>query len=131
MNQEKRVDLVALLLRLGIGTVFLLFGFDKLPHPEKWIVFFPAHLKQSFLSPHTFLKLQGVFEFSLGLALILGFLTRAAGVVASCLLLLILFVLGWDPVAIRDAGLFATSLAIVLMGPGKWSIDFFLEKASK
>jgi len=72
---EKLKPLALLLLRLGVGTVFLSQGYLKLfASPGKWLVWFPQHGFPSY-----FAYLAGGMEFFGGILLILGLLTRVAG----------------------------------------------------
>ena len=120
----QRDSCAPLLIRLGLAAVFILFGFDKLVHPETWIVFYPPRVHQVVpLPPYEFLKFQGIAEILLGTALGLGFMTRISAFLAACILGLIIFFLWLDPLAIRDIGLFCASLALVISGGGNWSLD--------
>ena len=117
------------LVRLGLGIVFALFGYDKLPHPESWIVYYPPLLHRwSPLPPLEWLRFQGVAETLLGIALVLGFMTRLSAVTAAGVLALIVVFLGFDPVAIRDAGLFFAAFSLAISGPGEWSLDAWLTR---
>lgn len=123
------------ILRLGVGIVFLSFGLNKLSHPADWVVFIPSWLAD-FLSHggftvHVFLHAQGIAETVLGIQFILGVLTRITACVASLVLILIIYSIGLDPVGIRDAGLFFSSIAILVLGPGEWSIDRWFKKYLK
>ena len=121
-----------LLIRLGLGTVFMLFGYDKLPHPESWIIYYPPQFSRLVpLPPIECLKLQGIGETLLGAALILGFMTRLSACLAAVMLTLIIYFVGWDPVAIRDGGLLFAVLSLVLSGGGPWSVDAFLTRIEK
>ena len=132
MNPEKKRSLSLFLLRSGVGIVFILFGIDKLPHPERWIAYFPHQLAVPFFySPYEFLRVQGILEVLVGTMLLTGFLTRVAAVIATSLLLAIVYLLMPDPIAIRDLGLFFSSAAIIIAGPGHWSLDKFLDQLSQ
>ena len=118
-----------LLIRSGLGIVFILFGYDKLLHPESWIIFYPPQVSQAIpFSPYVFLKFQGVAETLLGTALVLGFMTRLSAFLAAGILGLIIFFLWLDPLAIRDIGLFCASLALVISGGGSWSLEKLFER---
>ena len=117
-----------LLLRLGLGTVFILFGLDKLLHPGAWIVFYPPQVQHIIaILPYEFLKIQGIAETLIGLALVLGFLTRISAFLSGGILGLIIFFLWLDPLAIRDIGLFSIAIALTISGGGNWSLDSFFE----
>ncbi len=127
---EKKISVSAALfiLRFGVGVVFLSFGVGKLIRSTDWILFIPSWLT-NFLAHHrgftvqTFLHFQGIAEVLIGFQLILGVLTRWTAAAAAVTLLLIIYSIGFDPIGIRDTGLFFSSLAILILGPGDWSID--------
>ena len=117
-----------LILRLGVAVVFLSFGLGKLFHPADWILFVPSWLTgfllhQKGLTVYVFLRVQGIIEIVIGVQLALGVLTRLTACAASLLLLLIVYSIGLDPIGIRDIGIFFSSIAIFILGPGEWSID--------
>ena len=121
----------ALLLRLGLGAVFALLGYNKLPHPENWLVYITPQISHLFpWSPYEFLKLQGIAEFLLGCALMIGFVTRACAFLSAVILALIIFFVWPDFGAVRDIGLLSVSLSLVISGGGRWSMDEFLKKES-
>jgi putative oxidoreductase len=72
---EKLKPLALLLLRVGVGGIFLFEGYLKLfVSPAKWLVWFPQH---GF--PPYFAYVAGGMEFFGGILLILGLVTRVAG----------------------------------------------------
>lgn len=72
---DKLKPLALLLLRLGVGGVFLSQGYLKLfAAPAKWLTWFPQHGFPSY-----FAYLAGGMEFFGGILLIVGLLTRIAG----------------------------------------------------
>jgi putative oxidoreductase len=76
---EKLKPLALFLLRMGVGTVFLSQGYLKLfGSPAKWLLWFPQH---GF--PFYFAYLAGGMEFFGGILLILGLLTRVAGLLLA------------------------------------------------
>lgn len=120
----RRTDYSLLFVRLGLGAVFILFGYDKLLHPENWIIFCPPQASEIVpFSLYTFLKLQGTAETLLGTALGLGFMTRLSAFFTTVILGLIIFFLWLDPIAVRDIGLLCASLALVISGGGRWSLE--------
>ncbi len=128
MTKDKLLNISNLVLRLGVGTVFLLFGVDKLLSPEQWIIYIEGGmvrwiLEVFHLNPNQFLSIQGGVEFLLGFLLILGIGTRVLAGICAVLLGAIVFELGYDPIAIRDFGLISPLIALILIGPGDWSLD--------
>ena len=116
-------NLALLGLRIGLGIVFFFFGFDKLPHPEHWIIYLPSYLGSIPLSTHQFLRLQGIMECILGIHFFAGFFTRFVAFFSTCVLGLIIYTIGLDHAGIRDVGLFFASFSLGLLGPGNWSLD--------
>ena len=131
MDHQKSLSTGLFLLRLGIGFVFLIFGIDKLTHPMGWVLFLPAAasdiLSKTHLNPYVFLRMQGILEMVIGIQLLVGIFTRLTGVLAVTTLCLIVYAVGFDPIGIRDLGLLFSGAAIVLLGPGDFSADFWLK----
>jgi uncharacterized membrane protein YphA (DoxX/SURF4 family) len=61
-------------------------------------------------------------ETALGIAVLLGVMTRFSAIVAFIVLTLALFALPDDPV-IAHVALFGLSSALVVLGGGRWSMD--------
>ena len=125
-----------LILRLGLGGVFLAFGADKLREPANWIVYLPSWMGQTiqnsgWLTVMQFLRCQGLIELALGLQLLLGCLAKWSAAGCSLMLIAIVAVIGFDQTGIRDSGLLSLALALTLLGPGDWSIDAWLNHGGK
>ena len=117
-----------LLLRVGTGVVFTIFGFDKLIHPFNWVGWVPIVVRKQVEATHLltifrFLKLQGVAEGVLGVLILVGVWTRLSALLCAAVLAGIVYFLGWDQIGIRDTGLLFSSLALSLLGAGEWSVD--------
>ena len=123
---ERLKPLALLLLRLGIGVVFLGTGYDKLFRSSaKWLVWFP---QQGY--PSYFAYIAGTIEFFGALLLLLGLLTRGVA-----LLLAIQMGIAEVTVTAWHASIYAaTSYAVPLLlclscfalatlGPGMLSLD--------
>ena len=63
-----------------------------------------------------------LIETALGLAIIVGVLTRFSATIGFAVLTLALFALPDDPV-IAHVGLFGLSSLLVITGGGRWSLD--------
>ncbi|MBI4322920.1 MAG: DoxX family protein [Candidatus Omnitrophica bacterium] len=138
MREDVPHHLALLILRLGVACVFLLFGFDKLPHAANWLVYVPSEWIRSsglerWVSLPQMLWLQGFVELILGANLLLGVFTRISAAGCMALLALIIVSLGLDPaepllqqVVLRDIGLCCSSCALMVLGPGGWSLDAWL-----
>ncbi|MGC1687613.1 MAG: DoxX family protein, partial [Candidatus Acidiferrales bacterium] len=76
---EKLKPLALLLLRLGLGIIFVSHGFPKLfGHSQQWIVAF-----QHMGFPPYFAYISGILEFFGGLLLIAGLFTQIAGLLLA------------------------------------------------
>jgi putative oxidoreductase len=76
---EKLKPLALLLLRVAVGIIFLTQGYLKLfGEPAKWLHWFPQHGFPSY-----FAYVAGGLEFFGGILLILGLLTRIAGIILA------------------------------------------------
>lgn len=115
-----------LVLRLGIGLIFLLTGYDKLfASPAKWLVWFSQHGFPSY-----FAYIAGSLEFFGGILLVLGLLTRIVG-----LLLAVQMAIAVGRVSLPHAGFYhvdgyglplmlcVACFALATVGAGLFSID--------
>lgn len=111
-----------LLLRIGLGGVFLWFGTDKFIHPDIWVHYIPSWFPM-LIPVSLFVLLMGIVETLVGLLLLAGFYTRIAAVFAALMLIPILVSLGYNEIGVRDFGLLLLSLGIAFLGAGDLSID--------
>jgi uncharacterized membrane protein YphA (DoxX/SURF4 family) len=114
-----------LILRLGLGVVFLVFGIGKF-QADQWVQ--TIHSMEFFShfpwSVDTSVVLIGAFEIITGLALILGFFCRFFALMASCQLVLILVLLSMVGIQeIRNIGLLAGAIALFLTQEDFLSLD--------
>ncbi len=100
-----------ILMRVGLGLVFLWIGIDIVRTPDSWIVFLPQVLPFG-LTRETALQLTGAFDIILGLLLISGRIPKLAALLAGLHLAGIVIANGVDAVTIRDVSLLATALAL-------------------
>jgi cytochrome c peroxidase len=118
------------ILRIGLGMVFVLFGADKFTHPERWIVFVEGGLirwiQHAGVDGLAFLRLQGLGETLLGILYLAGAATRPASAMGIVLLAGIIVLLGFDPISIRDFGLLCAAACLLVTGAGSWSADAHL-----
>lgn len=118
-------DLVPLLVRLGVGGAFAASGVvDKLLLYEQALAAVEQYDLTSVVPVAPGLWVVGAFlvETALGLAILLGVLTRASAIVGFAVLTLAMFALPDDPV-IAHVGLFGLSSVLVVLGAGRWSVD--------
>jgi uncharacterized membrane protein YphA (DoxX/SURF4 family) len=112
LRREKN-ELVIVILRFAIGSVFLWFGIDKWLHPELWYGWVPGWLWQYLpVSPEVFMYANGAFEFLVGILLVAGRLVWLAAAASGLFLLSIFVFLGSNEVTIRDMGLLGGCLAL-------------------
>lgn len=120
------------ILRIGIGVVFLWFGIDKFVHVSNWTGWVPQWMEAFIpMSLTNFMYVQGVIESVVGLLLIIGYQMRLASTVAVITLLgieLAMVGTGQTEMMLRDAGLLAASLSLLLTGSKHMSIDELIEK---
>ena len=100
-----------LLLRIGLGLVFIYAGAHQIANPGGWAGFVPAWLGD-IIAPLTFIYIHGAIELALGLGIIIGFYLPALAIIASLDLFAILIFFGVDDVTFRDFGLLMASLAL-------------------
>jgi uncharacterized membrane protein YphA (DoxX/SURF4 family) len=130
----RRLDLAALLLRLGLAVLFLSFGLDKFARPAN----IQRQVLDSALLPEAvgrlFASAIGFWEVGLGLLFLLGLFTRPAALVAILALIsytIYLGVAGQYPVfgfnqfgvVDRNVPLMFMSGALLTVGAGAWSVD--------
>jgi putative oxidoreductase len=134
-----RLDLGALVLRVGLGALFLTFGLDKFRRPDVILQQVgDAHMLPEVVVP-VFARAIGVWEVGLGVLCVLGMLTRPAAVLSAAALAsytAYLGVVGQYPafgltqigVVDRNVPLIAMALALALIGPGRVSLDALLAR---
>lgn len=118
-------DVVPLLVRLGLGGAFVASGIvDKLIiYDQALAVVDRYHLTSVVpVTPEMWVVGASVIETTLGVAILLGVLTRFSAVVGFAVLTLALFALPDDPV-IAHVCLFGLSSLLVILGGGRWSVD--------
>ena len=115
-------DLGLLLLRIGLGSVFLWFGIDKFFHASVWQHYIPAWFPM-LIPASAFILLMGVVETVVGAFVFFGLFTRLAAGLASLMLIPIIFSLGYNEIGVRDFGLLFLALGISQLGAGVYSLD--------
>jgi uncharacterized membrane protein YphA (DoxX/SURF4 family) len=118
-------DLVPLLVRLGLGGAFAASGIvDKIVIYEQALAAVDRYGLTAIVPVSAELWVVGaaLIETALGLAIILGVLTRFSAVVGFAVLTQALFALPDDPV-IAHVSLFGLCSLLVILGGGRWSLD--------
>ena len=118
-------DLVPLVVRLGLGGAFAASGIaDKLLIHDQALAAVERYGLTSLVpvAPELWVLGAALVETALGIAIVLGVLTRASAVLGFAVLTLALFGLPDDPV-IAHVGLFGLCSVLVITGAGRWSLD--------
>ncbi|MBI2450665.1 MAG: DoxX family membrane protein [Candidatus Nealsonbacteria bacterium] len=103
------------ILRVGMAVTFLWIGILILKEPEAWGDFIqpwaadilPVSLKTAMLG-------SAILDISVGFLLLIGYFTWQASLLASFHLITVLAVAGINAITIRDLGLLAASLALLV-----------------
>jgi uncharacterized membrane protein YphA (DoxX/SURF4 family) len=125
LGSERIDDLVPLVVRLGLGGAFAASGIaDKLLIYDQALAAVDRYEMTSLVpvAPELWVLGAVLIETALGIAIMLGVLTRASAVVGFAVLTLALFALPDDPV-IAHVGLFGLCSVLVITGAGRWSLD--------
>ena len=118
-------DVVPLLVRLGLGGAFAASGIvDKLLIYDQALAAVDRYVLTSVVpvAPEVWVLGAILIETSLGVAILLGVLTRFTAAVGFAVLTLALFALPDDPV-IAHVCLFGLSSVLVILGAGRYSLD--------
>ena len=125
----------ALLLRVGLGVVLLVFGAGKVIDPDAWRMYVPM-VVTSWCDSARGLDLArlllgiGLFECVLGAQLALGFCTRRCALLFGAYLFVVVLTAGGRATVVRDVGLLGSTLALAALGGGALSVDAWLTPAT-
>lgn len=118
-------DVVPLVVRLGLGGAFAASGVvDKLLIYDQALAAVEQYRLTDVVpvAPELWVAGAIMIETALGLAIVLGVLTRFSAVLGFAVLTLAMFALPDDPV-IAHVGLFGLCSVLVITGAGRWSLD--------
>jgi len=102
-----------LVLRLGLATVFLWFGFSQLLDGVNWVSWVPVWAVNFLhIPPAMIVLLNGAFEVIAGGLLAFNILTRWAALALALHLAVITFEIGLTQIGVRDFGLMMATLAL-------------------
>ncbi len=127
IEKMHKPDVGYLILRIAIGIVFIVSGWNKIANIDMVIGFFG---KIGFAAWMAYFVAYA--EFIGGVALVLGLFTRAAAVLIAIIMAVAVKVLFAQGFSLANGGyeypfmLMLTAIAIVLFGAGKYSIDNFI-----
>ena len=125
LGEGRYDDAVPLLVRLGLGGAFAASGIaDKLLIHDQALAAVEQYRLTDIVpvAPELWVVGAAIIETALGLAIVLGVLTRFSAVVGFVVLTLAMFALPDDPV-IAHVGLFGLCSVLVITGAGRWSLD--------
>lgn len=136
MNLLSKLSLIikpygSLLLRLGLGFIFLWSGLSKLGVSNNSLgictnsaeaIDFLSSLTWLPFDPAIFVFWQSIVELALGIILIIGLWVEAAAAISVLLFLLFFFIFDFSLIW-KNIGLLVVALAVWGEGAGKWSID--------
>ena len=119
LNNSKIMDnkkISYILLRTGLGLVFLLIAIDEIRKPLIWAAFIPLFLKNLLpFGVQYFIYFNALFEILISLSLFSGFLIKYTSILGALHMLVIVISLGFNDLAFRDFGLFMAFLAVFFL----------------
>lgn len=104
------------ILRLGLASVFLWFGFSQLIDTLSWVDIVPDWAVDLLhIPPAMIVMANGVFEVVLGGLIALGFFVRISAFVLALHLLVISIDFGFTATGVRDFGLAVAAIGLSLI----------------
>jgi len=113
----KKID-SEILLRVGLGLIFIYAGLQSLLDPSSWIGFLPYWLTP-IIHPAIAIKIHAIISLIVGFSLLAGFRLKLFSVLAFLELAAILIFYGVDNVTFRDFGLATAAIALFLISSEK------------
>jgi uncharacterized membrane protein YphA (DoxX/SURF4 family) len=111
-----RQEIGYLILRLGLATLFLWFGFSQLLDGLNWVSWVPEWAVNLLHIPPAMIVLaNGAFEVVAGALLALNLWTRWAALALAIHLVIITVEIGANPIGVRDFGLTIATLALAFL----------------
>lgn len=117
MNQaiDRLKIYVPAILRIGLGFVFMYFGWQSVSDPSLWVGLVP-HWTNAIMPATDLVFVHGIFEIVLGILLFSGYFTRIISFLLFLDLVHIITLLGWSDITVRDIGLAFSMLAVFILG---------------
>jgi uncharacterized membrane protein YphA (DoxX/SURF4 family) len=112
--QRESEQLSLLVLRFGIGSMFLWFGMDKWSEPSVWFAWMPTWLMHLAVPPELLMVAFGAIEFCLGLALLAGRHLRLVSLTCILALLFANLMTGVSDATVRDAAIVGGLLSLLI-----------------
>jgi len=113
------------ILRYGVGFVFLVFGIWQIISPNYWAGYLPSYTLNFGVSSGLIIFLNGILDLFIGVGIVLGIYLRFFSVLGILRILVIIFSLGWNDVAVRDIGIIFALVSIFLNGEDNFSLKKF------
>jgi len=129
-------ELAPVFLRIGLASVFGIFGFQKLANPGQSVRETQLLLDNIDISNITALSYYlGVTEILICVALLIGYKTRVPAILAALMMATFFFfnikaAQSVNPEIFRDLGLIGSAVALFLLGSGSFSVDAWASKKS-
>jgi len=116
MKNLKELQLIkpALVLRIGLGLIFIYAGLHMLQDPQNWVGFVPSWI-ETIINRQTFLYIHAIFELILGVLFLVGLWLPLISFMAFFDFFAILLFFGIDDTTFRDIGLLMMTLALFLI----------------
>jgi uncharacterized membrane protein YphA (DoxX/SURF4 family) len=111
-----------IILRYGIGLVYLWFGISQLLSPENFVGYLPDFIFNSSYAT-TFVIINGIFEIIASILLLSGIFTRIVAILLALHLLAITIDVGYGEIGVRDFGLTIATITIFLWGEDEWCME--------
>ena len=127
--ENKKLDLALLVLRVGLASVFFLFGFHKLASPSQTTAEIQLIINMGLGAVSAVNYYLGLAEITVALGLLFGAKSKLFGLASALLTIMFLgsflvkFGVSINPDLYRDVGLTSIGFAIFLAGGGKYSWD--------
>ena len=126
-SNSKYQPLALLLLRLGVGVIFIVAGWGKLTDISSVQSFFAD---QGIPLPYIMAWIVGIIEFFGGILAVIGAYTRIPYLLLAIIMVVAIFTVKMDQgfsAARLDIMLLVSTLALFFIGNGKYSFDYKLE----
>lgn len=113
------IDYGKVILKTGLGLVFLYFGLSQLIEPTRWVDLVPEIFTQ-FTDIKIIIYLNGIFDTLIALFLFCGIFIKIISILGFIHLIAIsLFSLGFTPSGVRDFGLALAMLSLFFLDKNK------------
>lgn len=116
MLQSSNDEWGVLILRLGLASLFLWFGFSQLIDSVNWVSWVPEWaVNLLHISPAMIVLLNGAFEVIAGALLAINLFTRWAALALGLHLVVLVIDIGLTPIGVRDFAIMMATFALVFL----------------